>query len=63
MNDRQVGLIVVGLHASPLFGPRMGSVTYRLLCLTKTLVLAVPPQFSDIPHDDAEHRVTSATES
>jgi hypothetical protein len=23
----------------------MGSVTYRILCLTKTLVLAVPPQF------------------
>ena len=63
VNDRQVGLIVVGLHASPLFGPRMGSVTYRLLCLTKTLVLAVPPQFSDDPHDDAEHRETSATES
>ena len=63
VNDRQVGLIVVGLHGSPLFGPRMGSVTYRLLCLTKTLVLAVPPQSSDLSHDDAEHRVTTATES
>src|SRR5262249_47026773 len=26
--DRHAGLIVVGLHASPLAGPRMGSVTY-----------------------------------
>jgi len=42
-HDRQVGLIVVGLHGSPLLGPRMGSVTYRLLCLTNTVVLAIPP--------------------
>ena len=62
VNDRQVGLIVVGLHGSPLFGPRMGSVTYRLLCLTKTLVLAVPPQSSDLSHEDAEHGVTTASE-
>jgi nucleotide-binding universal stress UspA family protein len=41
--DRDVGLIVVGLHASSLLGPRMGSVTYRVLCLTSTLVLALPP--------------------
>jgi nucleotide-binding universal stress UspA family protein len=41
--SRHVGLIVIGLHASPLSGPRMGSVTYRVLCLTRTLVLALPP--------------------
>lgn len=41
--DRQVGLIVMGLHASPRGGPGMGSVTYRVLCLTPTLVLALPP--------------------
>jgi universal stress protein A len=41
-DDRRAGLIVMGLHGSPLFGPRMGSVTYRLLCLTHTPVLAVP---------------------
>lgn len=40
--DRHVGLIVMGLHASA-GGPRMGSVTYRVLCLAQTLVLAVPP--------------------
>jgi nucleotide-binding universal stress UspA family protein len=41
--DRQAGLIVMGLHGSPLLGPRMGSVTYRVLCLSPTLVLAIPP--------------------
>jgi nucleotide-binding universal stress UspA family protein len=42
--DRRAGLIVIGLHSSPLAGPRMGSVTYRVLCLApSTLVLALPP--------------------
>jgi nucleotide-binding universal stress UspA family protein len=40
---RDAGLIVMGLHSSGLLGPRMGSVTYRVLCLTDALVLAVPP--------------------
>jgi hypothetical protein len=34
----------MGLHSSPLLGPRMGSVTYRVLCLAHTLVLALPPE-------------------
>ena len=42
--DRQAGLVVMGLHGSPLLGARMGSVTYRMLCLTQTLVLALPPK-------------------
>lgn len=42
--DRQAGLIVIGLHASDLLGPRMGSVTYRVLCLASALVLALPPR-------------------
>lgn len=42
--DRDVGLIVLGLHASELAGPRLGSVTYRVLCLAPRLVLAVPPK-------------------
>ena len=33
----------MGLHASALAGPRMGSVTYRVLCLAPSLVLALPP--------------------
>jgi nucleotide-binding universal stress UspA family protein len=41
--DRNAGLIVMGLHSSPLLGPRMGSVTYRVLCLAQRLVLALPP--------------------
>ncbi len=40
--DRDVGLIVIALHASPLAGPRMGSVTYRVMCTTPTLILAMP---------------------
>jgi nucleotide-binding universal stress UspA family protein len=47
--DRQVGLIVMGLHASPLSGARMGSVTYRVLCLAHTLVLALPPMRPEVP--------------
>ncbi len=42
--DRDAGLIVIGLHASAVHGPRMGSVTYRVLCLTHGLVLAWPPE-------------------
>jgi nucleotide-binding universal stress UspA family protein len=41
--DRQIGLIVIGLHGSPAHGPRMGSVTYRVICLSHGLVLALPP--------------------
>lgn len=42
--DRGVGLIVMGLHASAMFGPRMGSVTYRVLCVANAIVLALPPR-------------------
>jgi nucleotide-binding universal stress UspA family protein len=49
--DRRAGLIVIGLHASPLAGPRMGSVTYRVLCLSpETVVLALPPVAEAVPH-------------
>jgi nucleotide-binding universal stress UspA family protein len=44
VRDRQAGLVVIGLHGSPLLGPRMGSVTYRILCLSPTLLLALPPK-------------------
>lgn len=46
IHDRHAGLVVMGLHGSPLIGPRMGSVTYRLLCLSRTLVLALPPRLT-----------------
>jgi universal stress protein A len=36
-------LVVMGLHSSGLAGPRMGSVTYGVLCRARTPVLALPP--------------------
>jgi nucleotide-binding universal stress UspA family protein len=44
VRDRHAGIVVMGLHGSPLLGPRMGSVTYRMLCLSPTIVLALPPR-------------------
>ena len=40
---RGSNLIVMGLHSGGPLGPRLGSVTYRVLCLTRALVLALPP--------------------
>ena len=63
--DRGVGLIVMGLHSSPLLGPRMGSVTYRVLCLAHRLVLALPPQGQPArqsePVDAGSHVAPTAT--
>jgi len=42
-DTRHANLIVMGLHSSELLGPRMGSVTYRVIALSRALVLAVPP--------------------
>jgi universal stress protein A len=53
---RHANLIVMGLHASGLCGPRMGSVTYRVLCLTHALVLALPPTQSGAPGGDSRRR-------
>jgi nucleotide-binding universal stress UspA family protein len=44
VNDRHAGLVVMNLHGSPAVGPRMGSVTYRMLCLSQALMLAIPPK-------------------
>jgi universal stress protein A len=41
--DRHAGLVVIGLRGPGAHGPRMGSVTYRVLCLAPALVLALPP--------------------
>jgi len=41
---RRANLMVMGLHSSGLLGPRMGSVTYRVLCRTHGLVLGLPPK-------------------
>jgi universal stress protein A len=55
--ERGVGGIVMGLHGSPMGGPRMGSVTYRVLCHTPALILALPPQVSA----DQSRRINLAT--
>jgi nucleotide-binding universal stress UspA family protein len=47
---RRAGLIVMGLHSSERLGHRMGSVTYRVLCLTRSLVLALPPTTDTAPY-------------
>jgi nucleotide-binding universal stress UspA family protein len=41
---RDANLIVMGLHSAGVVGPRMGSVTYRVLCMSHVLVLAIPPK-------------------
>lgn len=56
-SDRQAGLVVMGLHGSPVMGPRMGSVTYRLLCLSPRLVLALPPPLQKIESHGLERQV------
>lgn len=50
VRDRQSGLVVMGLHGTPPLGPRMGSVTYRMLCLSRVLVLALPPRWAETGH-------------
>lgn len=62
VHDRQAGLVVMGLHGSPLLGPRMGSVTYRMLCLTRTLVLALPPKHAKPSHRDVPAAATAGVE-
>jgi nucleotide-binding universal stress UspA family protein len=43
-HEWDAGLIVMGLHASPIKGgPRMGSIAYRVLCLARVPVFALPP--------------------
>ena len=43
--DWSAGAVVMGLHSSAIKdGPRMGTVTYRLLCATPVLVVACPPR-------------------
>lgn len=41
--ERRAGLIVIGLHGEAFPGPRIGSVTYRLLSLGSAPALAIPP--------------------
>jgi nucleotide-binding universal stress UspA family protein len=63
VRDRKAGLVVVGLHGSPLLGPRMGSVTYRLLCLSPALVLALPPRIGAEARPDVTTSAANAGDS
>jgi nucleotide-binding universal stress UspA family protein len=43
--QRQAGAIVMGMHApAGLVGPRIGSVTYRVLCEVSAMILVLPPR-------------------
>ena len=42
-HDGRAGLVVMGLNGAAAPDRRRGSITYRVLCLSQTLVLAVPP--------------------
>lgn len=62
--DRNAGLIVIGLTGSPLAGPRIGSVTYRVLSSAGRLVLALPPgDFSQHGKKTARARQSRPDES
>jgi nucleotide-binding universal stress UspA family protein len=50
VRDRQAGLVVMALHGTTASGPRMGSVTYRMLCLSRALVLTLPPKPANAAH-------------
>ena len=54
-HDRGAGLIVMGLHSTLVRGgPRMGSVTYRVLCLARVPVFALPPLATAGDADNSE---------
>jgi universal stress protein A len=44
--EHSIGAIVMGLHSAIGGGPRMGTVTYRVLCEAPALVVAWPPSRS-----------------
>jgi len=58
--ERDAGLIVIGLHGSSSGGPRMGAVTYRVLCQTASMVLAIPPVVA--PNEKPGRRETAAAD-
>ena len=41
--EHEAGAIVMALHTSPQTGRRIGTITYRLLCQTPAVVIALPP--------------------
>jgi nucleotide-binding universal stress UspA family protein len=49
---RHANLLIIGLHSEGMLGPRMGSVTYRILCLTRVAVLGLPPHHENAGEKD-----------
>ena len=43
VEETQAGLLIMALHSDPDGGPRMGSVTYRAIAMSRVLTLALPP--------------------
>ena len=61
VRDRHAGLVVMAVHGSSQPGRRVGSVTYRMLCLCTTLVLALPPPPVASPHKHASTATGSSS--
>lgn len=43
VREKQAGLLIMALHSEADGGPRMGSVTYRAIAMSRILTLALPP--------------------
>ena len=43
VREKQAGLLIMALHSDTDGGPRMGSVTYRAMAMSRVLTLALPP--------------------
>jgi nucleotide-binding universal stress UspA family protein len=43
VRDTRAGLLIMALHSDTEGGPRMGSVTYRAITMSRILTLALPP--------------------
>jgi nucleotide-binding universal stress UspA family protein len=44
VREQQAGLLIMALRSDADGGPRMGSVTYRAIAISRVLTLALPPQ-------------------
>jgi len=43
VRETQAGLLIMALRSDQDGGPRMGSVTYRAIAMSRVLTLALPP--------------------
>jgi nucleotide-binding universal stress UspA family protein len=59
--DRQVGAIVMGMHSTSGMGPRVGTVTSRVLCEAPVPMLALPPGLTGKLSSIAAGEIVAAT--